>query len=307
MSARSLALVAAVVSGVLVAVQARVNGGLAEGLDDPLMAAVISFGSGLVAVTAVVLSRPSARAAFGRVADVPWWTRLGGLGGASLVAAGAFAAPRIGVALLTVGIVAGQTTGGLLVDKAGLGPGGRHALTLPRVGGAALCLVAVLISVLGRGGGDASPVLLVAVVLSGFLIAVQQALNGRVRSVTRDAGVATLVNFLVGTSALVVAYVVVRAVGDVHVDHWPGDWWLYTGGVIGASFVAMAAIVVRILGVLRLGLATISGQLVGAILLDLVTPAADHGVAAATLVGAGLTFVAVGISGLTARTRRVPV
>jgi transporter family-2 protein len=302
-SARSLAIVAAVLSGALVAVQARVNGGLAEGLDDPLLAAVISFGSGLVAVTAVVLSRRSARAGWRRVQDVPWWTRLGGLGGASLVAAGAFAAPRIGVALLTVGIVAGQTTGGLLVDKAGLGPGGAHALTLPRVGGAALCLVAVLISVFGKGAGEASPVLLVAVVLSGFLIAVQQALNGRVRSVTRDAGVATLVNFLVGTTALVVAYVVLRAIAAPHVDHWPSDWWLYTGGVIGASFVAMAAIVVRILGVLRLGLATIAGQLVGAIVLDLVTPAADHGVATATLVGALLTFVAVAVSGLAGRTR----
>jgi len=32
------------------------------------------------------------------------------------------------VALLTVGLVAGQTSGGLVVDRVGLGPGGRHAL-----------------------------------------------------------------------------------------------------------------------------------------------------------------------------------
>lgn len=305
MSARSLALLAAVLSGVMVAVQARVNGGLAEGLDDPLLAAVISFGSGLVAVVAVVLSRPAARAAWGRVRDVPWSNRIGGLGGASLVAAGAFAAPRIGVAMLTVAIVAGQTTGGLVADQMGLAPGGPHALTLPRVGGAALCLVAVLISVLGKGAGDADPVLLLAVVVSGFLVAVQQALNGRVRIATKDAGVATLVNFIGGTSALIAAYLLVRALVGLHVDHWPHEWWLYTGGVIGASFVAMAAIVVRILGVLRLGLATIAGQLVGAIALDVVTPAAAHGVARSTLLGAALTFVAVGVSGMSVR-QRVP-
>ena len=47
------ALVAAVVVGALVALQARVNAGLAETLDDALLAAVVSFGTGLV--VAVVL------------------------------------------------------------------------------------------------------------------------------------------------------------------------------------------------------------------------------------------------------------
>ena len=300
------ALAAAVVSGALVAVQARVNAGLAQRLDDPLLAAVISFLTGLVLVLAVVLARPSARVAWGRVRDVPPWTRLGGLGGATLVAVAAYAAPRIGVALLTVGLVAGQTTGGLLVDRAGLGPGGPHALTLPRVGGAALCLVAVVIAVAGKGAGDATPALLIAVVAAGFLIATQQALNGRVRRATGDAGVATLVNFLVGSTALLVAYALVGAVAGWQVDAWPGpgEWWMYTGGPIGATFVAVAAVIVRTLGVLRLGLAVIAGQLIGAIVLDLVVPAAEHGVAVATLVGSALTFVAIGVSGLPGRAVR---
>ncbi len=41
---------------------------------------------------------------------------------------------------------------------------------------------------------------------------------------------------------------------------------------MGAAFVAVAALVVRRLGVLRLGLAVISGQLAGVLLLDLVLP-----------------------------------
>ena len=305
MERTSLALAAAVGSGALVAVQARVNAGLAESLDDPLLAAVVSFATGLVAVVAIVLARPAARAAWARVRDVPIWHRLGGLGGASLVAVGAFAAPRIGVALLTVGLVAGQTSGGLAVDKLGLGPGGQHALSLPRVGGAVLCLVAVLVSVLGKGAGEASPVLLTLVVAAGFLISIQQALNGRVRRQTGDAGVATLVNFVVGLTALVAAYLLVGAVAGWDVEAWPGpgEWWLYVGGPLGATFVAVAAVIVRTLGVLRLGLAVIAGQLLGAIALDLSVPAAEHGVAAATLLGAALTFVAVGVSGLPQRTR----
>lgn len=304
----SLALGAAVVSGALVAVQARVNAGLAESLDDALLAALVSFATGLVVVLAVVVARASSRRAWAAVSAVPWWTRLGGLGGASLVAVGAFAAPRIGVALLTVGLVAGQTTGGLLVDRAGLGPGGRHALTLPRLAGAALCLLAVLVSTLGKGAREASPLLLVLVVAAGFLIAAQQAVNGRVRRQTGDAGVATLVNFLVGTSALVAAYLLAGPIRGWHVQQWPdaGHWWLYIGGPLGVTFVAVAAVIVGNLGVLRLGLAVIAGQLLGAIVLDVTVPAAARGVAPATAVGAALTLVAVVISGRPARSVGAP-
>jgi transporter family-2 protein len=304
----TLALGAAVGSGALVAVQARINAGLAEDLDDALLAALVSFGTGLVVVTAVVVSRAPARRAWSLVRGVPWWTRIGGLGGASLVAVGAYEAPRIGVALLTVGLVAGQTSGGLLVDRAGLGPGGRHAVTGPRVAGAALCLIAVLVSALGKPTKAATPALLALVVAAGFLIAAQQALNGRVRAVTGNAVVATLVNFLVGTTALVVVYVLVREIAGWRIGHWPGlsQWWLYLGGPLGATFVAVAALIVRLLGVLRLGLAVIAGQLLGAILLDVTVPAAERGVAPATAVGAALTLLAIAVSGRAPRRSAVP-
>jgi transporter family-2 protein len=303
----TLALGAAVGSGALVAVQARINAGLAEDLRDALLAALVSFVTGLAVVAVAVVARPSARRAWATVAQVPWWSRLGGLGGASVVAAGAYAAPRIGVALLTVGLVAGQTSGGLLVDRIGLGHGGRHLLTLPRVAGAVLCLLAVLASALGKGTRDVSPLLLAVVVGAGFLIAAQQALNGRVRGVTGDAGVATLVNFLVGSAVLLAAYLLVGAVAGWHVRHWPdlAHWWLYTGGPLGTTFVAVAAVIVRLLGVLRLGLAVIAGQLLGAILLDVTVPAAAREVASGTVIGAALTLVAVVVTGR--QTRAAPV
>jgi transporter family-2 protein len=300
----TLALAAAVASGAVVALQQRVNGELKVELGDALLTALVSFGTGLVAVIAVVLARASSRAAVARVRQVPWMQRLGGLGGASLVAVGAAAAPEIGVALLTVGLVAGQTSGGLVVDRMGLGPGGAHGLTAPRIAGAALCLVAVGISVLGDGAREAAPLLLVLVVAAGFAISIQQALNGRVRRTTGDAGVATLVNFVVGTIALGLGVLLHAAVAGLEVGDWPGwsEWYLYSGGPMGASFVAVAAVVVRRLGVLRLGLAVIAGQLVGALLLDVLLPVQDQTVELLTVVGVGLTLVAVAVSGRAART-----
>ena len=295
----ALALSAAVASGAMVALQQRFNGELKTVLGDALLTALVSFGTGLVAVVVVVLSRSSARSAVRRVRDVPWVQRLGGLGGAALVVVGAAAAPELGVALLSVGLVAGQTSGGLIVDRAGWGPGGMRALTPPRVLGATLCLGAVGISVLGEGARAASPLLVLLIVGAGFLTSVQQALNGRVRATTGDAGVATLVNFVVGTVALALGVLVHAAVAGLDVGDWPGPdrWYLYLGGPMGAVFVATAALVVRQLGVLRLGLAVTAGQLVGALLLDLAVPVADTGIEALTVVGVALTLVAVYVSG----------
>ena len=298
-----LSLVAAGGGGALVALQQRVNGELKTALDDALLTALISFGTGLAVVVAVVLARPASRRALRRVRRVPWLQRLGGLGGASLVAAGAAAAPEIGIALLTVALVAGQTGGGLAVDRLGLGPGGSHALTAPRVVGAALCLLAVGIGVQSEGARAASPLLLLLVVGAGFLVAVQQAVNGQVRRITGDAGVATLVNFVVGLVALALGVAADALVGGLEVAGWPGPerWYLYLGGPMGAVFVAVAALVVRRLGVLRLGLAVIAGQLAASLLLDLALPVTDDGLDLLTVVGVALTFVAVLVSG---RTRR---
>lgn len=292
-----VALSVAVVSGALVAVQQRINGGLKEALGDAVLTAVVSFGTGLVLCVGVVAVRRSSRLALPVLRTLPPWWLLGGLGGAVLVAVGAAAAPEIGVALLTVGIVGGQTAGGLLVDAIGLGPGGHRPLTRWRAAGAALCLVAIAVSVLGQALHP-RPWLLALVVLAGLLIAGQQAVNGRVRQATGDAPVATLVNFVVGSTALVLGLLLQQLVGrGVHVGHWPGQWWLYAGGPLGAAFVAAAAVIVRPLGVLRLGLGVTAGQLLGAVLLDATVPEKGHTVAAATVVGVLLTLVAVGVSG----------
>jgi transporter family-2 protein len=289
----------AVLSGTLVAVQSRLNGSLRLALGDALLAAVVSFGIGLVIVAALVLSRPQARAAVVRVRAVPWWSRLGGLGGALLVAVSAYAAPVLGVALLTVGVVGGQTAGGALVDRLGIGPGGPRPLSPARLGGALLCLVAVGLSALGGDARAASPSLLVLVVLSGVGTALQQGLNGRVRDATEDASVAVLLNFVVGTAALVVGLGLHLLQSGLGPRHWPGagQLELYLGGPLGVVFVLAAAILVRQLGVLRLGLAVVAGQLVGAVLLDLLAPLPGAGVHLPTVLAAALTLVAVAVSG----------
>src|SRR5690606_39109636 len=73
---------------------------------------------------------------------------------------------------------------------------------------------------------------------------------------------------------------------------FPTEPWLYTGGLLGAVVVAVGATVVRLTGVLLLMLGTISGQLLGALAVDLVAPTATPPTWV-TCAGAGVALLAV--------------
>lgn len=312
--------------GVLVALQAKVNGELATRSGAPAWAALVSFGSGLVLVAALVLAVPRTRrsllahvvrpggAARPAVGDagapsvrLPWWTYVGGLFGATLVAVAAIAVPRIGVATFTVGVVAGQAIAALLVDRSPLTPGEPRPLSAARLAGAGLAILAVVVIRLGHDSGSTSAglvlVLLLASAAAGAGTAVQQALNGRVQRATGEPLVATLGNFLVGTAALVVLFVVVTLAGAGPDRHWPGGPELYVGGSLGVIFIAIAAWTVRGLGVLRLALLTVAGQLGGGVLIDALSPV---GVDVATVVGVLLTLAGVALAGHTRAPAPVP-
>jgi transporter family-2 protein len=294
-----------VVAGALLAGQARVNGGLADRLGEDTSAAVltalVSFAVGTVAVVTALLASPRARRGVRRWrrADVKWWYCIGGLGGASLVGASAAAVPVIGVALLSVCVVAGQTAGSLAVDEVGLAPGGRRPISLFRIVGSLLAVGALFLGAAGEIGGRAEPALFAAVAAAGFLVAGQQAVNGRLRLATGDARVAAAVSFVGGTVALAVVTGVL-ALNGRYADGlpWPDDPVLYLGGLGGAVYIVLGAATVTRLGVLRLSLASVAGQLLGSVLLDVVVPAPGEELHLSTVAAVVLTLVAVAVAGI---------
>ncbi|MEU4772269.1 DMT family transporter [Micromonospora sp. NPDC023644] len=302
----------ATASGLAVAVQSRINGELGVRLADGIAAAVVSFGLGLVVLLVLVPATPGGRrglvALRGALTDgtLRPWQCLGGACGALLVAAQGLTIGTLGVAVFTVAVVAGQSGSSLAVDRAGVGPSGPQPVTGRRLAGAALTVVAVLLAVGERLGDPGTLGLALLPLIAGVGIAWQQAVNGRVRTAAGSALTATLVNFSVGTVALLVTFAV-----DVAIRGWPAggapaEPWLYLGGPIGIVFIAIAAAIVRFTGVLLLGLATIAGQIVGAVLLDLLLPTAASRPGLVTLLGAALTMVAVGVAALAPTAPRPP-
>lgn len=283
---------------------------MAEVLGDAREAAVLSMVTGLLLLSVLVAFRPALRRGVGagvrayRSGGLVWWQFLGGLGGALIIAGQSIVVPILGVALFTVAVIAGQTANSLLVDRAGLGPSGRQPVTARRIVAAGIAVLAVGVSVWGKGGSFSFAPVLLAIV-AGAATAVQYAVNGRVGVATGEPLVAAWVNFIVGFAALVVVF----GVGLVVVDHGVGrlpssPWWLYLSGPIGVVFITVAASIVRVLGVLLFTLCVVAGQVAGAVLIDVVSPTGTNTVGPATLVGVALTVLAVGVGSGLIRWRR---
>lgn len=131
-------------AGGMIALQAPTNAMLSRAGGSPVLAALISFSVGTVALLAVWLAKAD-RPAASALASVPWYGWIGGLYGAFYVGIAAYAAPRIGLAaLITIGI-AGQIFMALLIDQIGAFGLAREPISLSRIGGAALVIAGVVL------------------------------------------------------------------------------------------------------------------------------------------------------------------
>lgn len=294
----------AVAGGVALAVQGRVNGQLGRLLHSGVQAALVSFGVGLVIMIVVVAATPRARAGLRRLSGsgLRWWQYAGGASGAFLVSGQGFAIPIIGVSVFTVAVVAGQVGSSLVVDRAGIGPGGPVPVTAWRAAGAVVAVAAVLLAVSDELSTPDRLWPAALPLVAGAALAWQLAVNGRVREAADDVLVPTLVNFGVGAVVLILASTVDILFRGPPVPP-PTEPWLYVGGILGIGAVVSMIAAVRLVSVLVVGLASVAGQLTGALLLDAVAPAPGEGLSTYTVAGAALTLVAVVVASAPVRGR----
>lgn len=273
-----IAMALAVAVGVLTAAQARINGNLGTRLDNSFVAAFISFGSGLIAISAITASTKSGRQGAARLLSgvrdrsIPWWMLTGGIAGAFSVATQGLTVGIIGVALFTVGIVAGQALCGLIIDRIGYGPAGAVAVTIGRAAGAGLALAAVAVTLTGDLLSRTPWWMLFMPFGVGVGIAYQQATNGRLGLKVGNPMTATLMNFIGGTFILSIAAIIAVSVKG-QTNPWPTEPWIYLGGVMGVAYIFVSAAIVHRIGVLLLGLASVVGQLITSVIIDAMFPA----------------------------------
>ncbi|HEY7622833.1 MAG TPA: DMT family transporter [Solirubrobacteraceae bacterium] len=280
--------------GAMLALQSYMNGRLGRSLGSAEVAAALNNAVGLVALAAVTTAIGAIPRALRSLNRVRVWHVLGGLGGAMYVVAGAIGAPEVGIALLSVALVCGQTAGSLIADGAGLSPAGRQPVTAGRVAGVGLTIAAVVASALGARA-SLHVGILVFTLAAGVATALQQAANGHLARDTGEPLFAGTVNFAVGFLALLVVAQIADGISAPH--GWSAPPLEYLGGLLGATIATTMAVIVSRLGVLRLILAMTAGQAVGGLVLDLIAPARGEIVTAGTVAGVALAFAAVLVSG----------
>jgi len=294
----------AVLIGVVVAIQSRINGQLSVDLNNGLAAALISFLTGLALVTILVFGFKPEREALYRIftavrnKQLVTWEVMGGVLGGFFVAAQSAVVPQIGVALFTISVVAGQTISSLLVDKAGLTPSGKERITKPRIFGAIATLIAVAIAVFPDLTNSEFRFLpLTFALIVGVFASFQQGMNGRVNVVGKRPLATAWLNFASGTIVVVIAISVDLALG-ASIGPLPSNFWVYTGGAAGLIFVAVSAYIIKHLGVLNFSILSIAGQLVGAILIDWLAPAKAGSLNGYLIFGTVLTIISIAVSKL---------
>ena len=296
----------AALSGAMIALQARANGELSHQLNNGLQAALVSFGSGLLIIFVITLFNSKIKEGIKNLRqavankEIARWKLFAGALGGSFVAIQTQIVPLIGVAIYSVASIAGQTAMSLIVDRIGLTGGGKKLISPRRVLAAFLTVLAVLVSVWDRI--DANNLSMLAVTaggIAGAIVGVQRALNGQINEYSQQSFTTSLLNFMTGTAFLVVLIIAGILLGRNDLSPLPsGPWWIYTGGVIGVIYIAFTSTIVQHLGVLTFTLFSVGGQLVGSLVIDLVSPTDGVSVSAYLVTGIVMTYAGVVAGGV---------
>ena len=283
-------------AGAVNSVQTFLNGRLAGDLGSAALAAAVNNGLALGALLVVgaATGAPARLASAARRGRRPrWWELATAATGAAFVIITTTLAPEVGIALLTVAVVCGQSAASLVLDGLGLNAGGKRPFTVRRVLGAALAVVAVAVGAAG-GHDDVRVGLLLLGVAGGVAFALQQmAVGYMTRSTGEPFAGATLAVAMAGLGIWLFA---LATTGGSAPGGWSAPPLHWIGGLLGAVVVSVVARVVGPLGALRLTLALVAGQSLGALALDIAAPVPGG---ALTGIGAGsvlLTLVAVTIA-----------
>jgi len=281
-------------------------------MGDSLEAALVSFSTGLLFVSGIAFVRKDVRAGFRQIFTainlnkMPAWTISAGVLGASFVAMQTYVVPIAGVTLFTVASLAGQTAISLWVDKSALSGGTKTLITKRRVVAAIITVLAVVLSAWDRFElSNFSIIALGLAFFAGSWVGVQRALNGRINSHSNKSFATSWLNFITGTSFLLLL-LLLRSLFTDHsiLNFQTAPLWMFLGGSIGVIYIALSSHIVQHLGVLEFTLFSVGGMLIGSLLIDLLLPTPGTVISPFLIAGIALTYLGVVVNGQSRLSRK---
>ncbi|MFM8620672.1 MAG: DMT family transporter [Candidatus Nanopelagicaceae bacterium] len=296
----------------LIAFQARVNGELSDVLGNPIQAATVSFGSGLIVISLFAFAHHGMRQGIFGIkrglaeGGLKRWNLFAGMLGGIFVAIQTNTVTIIGVAVYSVASISGQTASSLIVDAFGLSGGAKKHITFRRILASLITVLAVLVSVWDRI--DAHDLSLFPVILAGLagaIVGIQRALNGKINIYSGQHWTTSLLNFIMGTTFLLILTAILIPANRYDFKDLPtGPWWMYTGGVLGVIYIAYSATIVQQLGVLASTLLSVGGNLFGALLIDWLVPVHGVRISGWLIAGICLSFLGVIVGGVSSQQQK---
>jgi transporter family-2 protein len=138
-------LLAVVLGGVAIALQAPVNAALARELGGPVPAAAVSFGVGFVVLLIIALVQGQG-GAFLKLPQVPGWMLFGGCLGAWYVLTAVWGVSHLGVLTLVSALILGQMTAAMVIDATGALGVATREVTPTRIAAAGLVMAGLILS-----------------------------------------------------------------------------------------------------------------------------------------------------------------
>ncbi|MHA2788232.1 DMT family transporter [Corynebacterium sp. S7] len=211
-------------------------------------------------------------------AGQPWWIFTGGALGVVVLTGNILLFPRVGSVQTVILPLSGQIFMGLLIDSFGLFGSPHIELTWVRFFGAVAVLVGALATVgafdrreakSGEGRGAMVWLWRAFGLVMGACAAMQVSVNGRLGTVLGSPVQAALVSFAVGASVLFLLLLLTRT-------PWRGidgageknPWWMWLGGVLGATIVFGTAFLGPIVGTGMTVVLMLLGMMVSSLLID---------------------------------------
>lgn len=134
----------ALIAGACAPTQAGINSQLRFWTNDPVLAALISFAVGTVALAMYVMVLRIPWPPLATAGALPWWQWTGGFLGAFLVAVTVILAPKLGASTMIAFFVAGQMLASLFLDHFGFVGYQVHPVNMWRIMGAGFLVAGVV-------------------------------------------------------------------------------------------------------------------------------------------------------------------
>jgi transporter family-2 protein len=275
-------LAAGIFLGILFPIQASMSSRLSRYSKTPLTASFIAFalGSFVLLIINFIVEPSWLKGAV--TLSAPLYVIVGGaIAGVGFNIANIILFSKLGASLTTLLTVSGQMLLGIIIDHAGLFGIASQPITINRILGVTIMIIAIfvsqkrnknnLISAIKPNIDKQSVFWMFLGVVAGFLPPLQTAINSKLRLASGSLFTASFISFFVGMLLLIIILLLTEhrlsiPIFDEKRHRIPR--WLYLGGIIGVAVVSGNIILLPILGSVLTTMVFLFGQITMAFIID---------------------------------------